>query len=40
MYPLQYKRLWLLHNKKKKNYTYSNGETLKGRPVNKLYKEV
>lgn len=40
MNPLHYKRLWLLHNKKKKNYTYSNGEVSKSRSVYKLYKEV
>ena len=28
MTPLHYKRLWLLKNKKKKNYTYSNGDCL------------
>lgn len=40
MTPLQYKRLWLLQNKKKKNYTYSNGEVGKGRPFYEFYKEV
>lgn len=40
MTPLHYKRLWLLYNKKKKNYTYSNGQTVKGRPFYEFYKEV
>lgn len=40
MSPLKYKRLWLLKNKKKKNYTYSNGETAKSRSFYEIHKEA